>query len=105
VLSRDAIPSIDDTSFGSDYFGEPDDGVLVVESDPPRAYPIRVLSYHEIVNDVVDGDPIAITWCPICWSVIVYDRRVDGRTLTFGTSGGRSRGTTGPGGRGLSRAL
>jgi len=87
VLPRDAIPSIDDPEFGPAYFGEPDDEVIVVDGDPPRAYPIRVLSYHEVVNDVVDGRPVAVTWCPICWSAVVYDRRVDGRTLTFGMSG------------------
>jgi len=87
VLPRDAIPSIDDPTFGSTYFGDPDDEVIVVDGDPPRAYPIRVLSYHEVVNDDIGGRPIAVTWCPICWSAVVYDRTVDGRTLTFGTSG------------------
>jgi hypothetical protein len=87
VLPRDAIPSVDDPAFGSSYFGDPDDEVIVVDGDPPRAYPIRILSYHEIVNDVVDGRPVAVTWCPICWSGAVYDRTVEGRTLTFGVSG------------------
>lgn len=87
VLPRDAIPSIDDPEFGTAYFGDPEDEVIVVDGDPPRAYPIRILSYHEIVNDVVDGRAIAVTWCPICWSAAVYDRTVDGQTLTFGMSG------------------
>jgi len=92
VLPRDAIPSIDDPSFGTDYFGDGDDEVIAVDGDPPRAYPVRTLSHHEIVNDVLggtDGDrrPIAVTWCPICASAVVYDRTVDGRVLTFGTSG------------------
>jgi hypothetical protein len=105
VLPRDAIPSIDDPSFDSTYFGDDDDDVMVVESDPVRAYPVRVLSYHEIVNDVLagsfepagftrshtnvdeDGLPIAVTWCPICASGVVYVRGVDDRRLTFGTAG------------------
>ncbi|MEF8828855.1 MAG: DUF3179 domain-containing protein [Haloarcula sp.] len=95
VLPRDAIPGIDDPSFGTTYFGDADDDVLVVEADPPRAYPVRVLSYHEIVNDVLGNGggsdreerPIAVTWCPICASAVVYDRKADGETLTFGTSG------------------
>lgn len=87
VLPRDAIPSIDQPTFGPAYFGVADDEVLVVDGDPPRAYPIRILSYHEIVNDVVDGQPVAVTWCPICWSAAVYNRRVNGQRLTFGTSG------------------
>jgi hypothetical protein len=92
VLPRDAIPGIDDPTFGAEYFGDPDDRMLVVDADPPRAYPVRILSYHEIVNDALSGGdgtarPIAVTWCPICASAVVYDRRVDGRPLTFGTSG------------------
>jgi len=91
VLPRDAIRGIDDPEFGPDYFGEPEDDVLVVDGDPPRAYPVRVLSHHEIVNDSIEESgerrPIAVTWCPICASGVVFDRRVGGRRLTFGTSG------------------
>ncbi|QAU14320.1 DUF3179 domain-containing protein [Halorubrum sp. BOL3-1] len=96
VLPKDAIPSVDDPTFGDGYFGEPEDEVLVVDPDdgvaPARAYPIRILNYHEVVNDVApaaegDGDPIAVTWCPICGSGVVYDATVDGRRLTFGVSG------------------
>ncbi|EMA53326.1 MULTISPECIES: DUF3179 domain-containing protein [Halococcus] len=91
VVPKDAIPSIDDPAFDTDYFGDPDDLVIVVESDaasvPPRAYPIRVLHYHEIVNDATGDRPIAVTWCPLCASAIVYDAAVDKRVLTFGVSG------------------
>ena len=87
VLERDAIPSIDDPTFGDEYIGEGDDRVLAVESAPPRAYPFRILNFHEIVNDTVDGEPLAITWCPLCASAVVYERTVDGRVLTFGVSG------------------
>jgi len=88
VVPRDAIPSVDDPEFGRDYFGDPDDEVVVVEDDPVvRAYPVRILDYHEIVNDRLAGDPVAVTWCPLCGSAVVYDRRVAGRTLTFGVSG------------------
>jgi hypothetical protein len=90
VIPKDAIPSIDDPEFGEEYFGDADDQVLVVESSPPRAYPIRILHYHEIVNDDVGTDgsePITVTWCPLCASGVVYDRTVKGRTLTFGVSG------------------
>jgi len=94
VLPKDAIPSIDDPTFGEEYFGDPDDRVLVVEptddASPARAYPIRILNYHEVVNDVVGTghpDPIAVTWCPICGSGVVYDATVDGQRLAFGVSG------------------
>ena len=88
VLPRDAIPSVDDPTFGEQYGGEPDDQVVVVEStERARAYPVRYLHYHEIVNDVLGGDPIAVTWCPLCGSAVVYDRSHAGQTLEFGVSG------------------
>ncbi|PSP90221.1 hypothetical protein BRC90_01910 [Halobacteriales archaeon QS_4_69_34] len=87
VVPRDAIPSIDDPAFAREFDGDPDEEVIVVEAEPARAYPVRILDYHEVVNDVVDGEPRAITWCPLCGSAIVYGRSVDGRTLTFGVSG------------------
>ena len=88
VLPPDAIPSVDAPTFGPEYFGEPDDEVIAVEfGGQPRAYPVRILHYHEIVNDLLEDRPIAITWCPLCGSAVVYSRRVDGRTLTFGVSG------------------
>ncbi|WP_267642865.1 DUF3179 domain-containing protein [Haloarchaeobius amylolyticus] len=89
VLPPDAIPSVDDPEFrpASEYDGDPDDEVVVVDGDTPRAYPIRYLHYHEIVNTDRDGDPIAVTWCPLCGSAVVYDRVVDGQRLTFGVSG------------------
>lgn len=87
VLPRDAIPSIDDPTFASAFEGDGDETVIVVETDDAvRAYPTRILQNHEVVNDS-DGDPSAVTWCPLCASGVVYDRRVDGRTLTFGVSG------------------
>ncbi|WP_135665632.1 DUF3179 domain-containing protein [Halorhabdus rudnickae] len=87
VVPRDAIPSVDEPTFGDHYVGASDDRILVVDVDPPRAYPIRYLNYHEIVNDVVDGEPIAVTWCPLCGSAVVFDREHAGRTLEFGVSG------------------
>ena len=95
VLPKDAIPSIDDPTFGEGHFADPDDEVLTVEPEdgsPARAYPIRILHYHEVVNDTVptaDGgeDAIAVTWCPICGSGVVYDASVDDRRLIFGVSG------------------
>ncbi|WP_254769320.1 DUF3179 domain-containing protein [Salinilacihabitans rarus] len=93
VVPKDAIPSVDDPTFGTEYVGDDADDVLVVESDsaPAKAYPTRILDYHEIVNDALDdGDgtvPIAVTWCPLCASAIVYERTVDGRRVEFGVSG------------------
>jgi len=55
--------------------------------DQAHAYPLRILIWHEIVNDTVNGVPIAVTFCPLCNSAVVYDRRIDGRVLSFGTTG------------------
>jgi len=87
VLPRDAIASIDSPTFGTEYIGSKTDEVLVIEGATARAYPIRILNYHEVVNDVVDDQPVAVTWCPICGSAVVYDAAVDGQRLTFGVSG------------------
>jgi hypothetical protein len=53
----------------------------------PRAYPLRYLTWHEIVNDTVEGRPIVVTFCPLCNSALTFDRRVGGRVLTFGVTG------------------
>jgi len=55
--------------------------------DDPRAYPLRILIWHEITNDVVGGMPVAVTYCPLCNAALVFDRTVDGRALDFGTTG------------------
>lgn len=87
VIPKDAIPSVDDPTFTAEYDGRPEDEVLVLDGDPPKAYPLRYLNYHEIVNDSHDGRSVAVTWCPLCGSAVVYDSTLDGRTLTFGVSG------------------
>ncbi len=55
--------------------------------DTVRAYPLHILTWHEIVNDVVNGVPAVVTFCPLCNTALAFDRRVDGRTLDFGVSG------------------
>lgn len=88
---RDGIPSIDMPSFEpladvSGYRGsEPVIG-LEINGDR-RAYPLGILTWHEIVNDVVGGVPVAVTYCPLCNAAIVFDRRLAGAVLDFGTTG------------------
>ncbi len=66
----------------------PGDRVVGVRiGDQARAYPLRVLAWHEVCNDTLGGVPIAVTYSPLCDSVVVFDRRVAGRTLSFGVSG------------------
>ena len=52
-----------------------------------RAYPVRLLSLHEVINDRVGGSSIAVTWCPLCYSAVVFDRVVEGEELSFRASG------------------
>ena len=62
--------------------------VLALEiNGDARAYPLQILMWHEIVNDVVGRVPVAVTFCPLCNSGIVFERTLEGTTLDFGTSG------------------
>jgi len=61
--------------------------VGVVLGGEARAYPLRVLNWHEVANDTLGGIPIAVTYSPLTDSVVVFDRRVGSETLTFGISG------------------
>ncbi|MFQ5870962.1 MAG: DUF3179 domain-containing protein [Candidatus Geothermarchaeales archaeon] len=88
VLPRDAIPAIRNPTFAEeDYLGGDELVVGLEVGTDARAYPVKILNHHEIVNDVVGGVPVAVTFCPLCNTAIVYDRRVDGQVLTFGVSG------------------
>ncbi len=88
---KDGIPAIDHPRFAplaeaTDL--KPEEPVIsLVIGGEARAYPLRILMWHEIVNDVVAGIPVAVTYCPLCNTSIVFDRRLDGRTLDFGTTG------------------
>jgi len=91
LLPPDSILAIDDPQFAKGnqvQDMEPDERVIGVEiNGDPRAYPLSILSSHEIVNDVVGGEPVAVTWCPLCYSALVFSREVDGGPLSFGVSG------------------
>lgn len=59
----------------------------VVVDGVARAYPLRILNWHEVVNDTLGGRPLAVTYNPLCDSAVVFDRRVGDETLEFGVSG------------------
>jgi hypothetical protein len=89
---RDGIPPIDHPQpvalAAGDRFLSPREPVIAVTvGNQARAYPEQILIWHEIVNDRLSGRAIAVTYCPLCNSALVLDRRVGGRTLTFGTTG------------------
>lgn len=89
---RDGIPAVDSPRFVSaaeaDAFLKDSDIVFgLVYEGVVRAYPQKVLVWHEIVNDVVAGVKLAVTYCPLTGTVLAFLRVVDGAETTFGTSG------------------
>ncbi len=90
---RDGIPPIDSPRFESiesaDQWIEDLEPVILLDHEGEvRAYPLQILTWHEIVNDEIAGDPIAVTFCPLCNTALVFLRpTIEGELLTFGTSG------------------
>lgn len=91
LLPPDSIQAIDDPQFLKASQAQdmaPDERVIGIEiNGDSRAYPLNILSSHEIVNDVVGGELVAVTWCPLCYSALVFSRELNGRSLVFGVSG------------------
>ncbi len=91
-VPKDGIPAIDEPDFvpqdQADEWLAPLEPVVVVSvGDAATVYPIQILMWHEIVNDTVGDLPVAVTYCPLCDTRLVFARRVGGRTLDFGTTG------------------
>ena len=90
-VPRDGIPPIDNPRFQQvrdvGHLAKNAPVIVVSIDDDARAYPLEVLTRHEIVNDIVGGVPIAVTFCPLCNSALVFERKIDGETLRFGVSG------------------
>ena len=89
---KDGIPSIDNPQFVSlneaDQWIEDNELVLaIIYKGVTRVYPLQIMVWHEIVNDIIAGDPILITYCPLCGSGIAYERQINGQEVEFGTSG------------------
>lgn len=88
---KDCIPSIDDPVFESaqeaTWLSSEDRVFAIDHNGIKRAYPQRIMNWHEIVNDDIGGDPVAITFCPLCGSALAFIRQVDGIVTEFGVSG------------------
>lgn len=94
---KDGIPSIDQPRFeqlrdgnASGWaagIGLTEPVISLVIGGDARAYPLRVLIWHEIANDIVGGTPVAVTYCPLCNASVAFERTVDSRVLDFGTTG------------------
>lgn len=88
---KDGIPAIDEPKF--EKVAEVDDlkptePVIVLKiGNRAKAYPVRILMWHEIANDEINGVPVVVTYCPLCNAAVVFDRRVGDNVLDFGVSG------------------
>ncbi|MEO5780953.1 MAG: DUF3179 domain-containing (seleno)protein [Arthrobacter oryzae] len=89
--AKDGIPALDNPAFVPvSEFTRPDSvqALLLEGSTEIKAYPYNILVWHEIVNDTIDGEPVAVTFCPLCGSAIVYEGVLPGgEATTFGVSG------------------
>lgn len=91
-VPKDGIPSIDNPRFVSikeaqRFLVDGDFGIGLEYRGEARFYPFKILVWHEIVNDWVAGEPLAITYCPLCLTGIVFKREVNGQPVEFGVSG------------------
>ena len=94
---KDGIPPLDAPVFErlidgqatewANRLGDREPVITVAVGQDVRAYPLSILTWHEIVNDTVGGIPLTITYCPLCNAALVYQRTVDGTVLDFGTTG------------------
>ncbi|MDA0781511.1 MAG: DUF3179 domain-containing protein [Rickettsiales bacterium] len=88
---KDGIPSIDNPIFKTvdeiDNIRRYEPVITVYLNGEARAYPLRILLWHEIINDKIGNTPIAVTYCPLCNSSIVFERLIDGEEVEFGSTG------------------
>lgn len=89
--AKDGIPSLDNPKFvaaqDATFLKENDLVLGFFYKGQARAYPLRILNWHEIVNDKVAGDAVLISYCPLCFTGIAFSRNIDGQDVEFGTSG------------------
>jgi len=96
-IGKDGIPAIDNPEFilataPIDWLDDAEPVIALILKDKndqevAKAYPIQILIWHEIVNDELAGIPVSVTFCPLCNASVVFDRRLDGKILDFGTTG------------------
>jgi hypothetical protein len=90
--AKDGIPAVDSPAYESsakaaEWLANNEPVILVSAGGKARIYPIQILTWHEIVNDTVGGVPVAVTFCPLCNTGVVFRRTYAGRVLDFGTTG------------------
>lgn len=89
--AKDGIPALTNPAtvpgIAETHLNPGDRVIGVLLGGEARAYPLRILNWHEIVNDTLGGSPIAVTYCPLCDSAVVFDRNIGGQVREFGVSG------------------
>ena len=96
----DGIPPIDNPTFdsiatGDEWLADVQPVIALAVGEEAKAYPLAILTRHEIANDEIAGIPVAVTFCPLCNAAVVFKREVNGEVLRFGVSGNRNRKTLG----------
>ena len=91
-VPRDGIPPLDNPRFAipelADKWLKDQEPVIALEvNGVARAYPLQILTWHEIVNDTLGGVPVVATFCPLCNAALVFERTIDGVVFDFGVSG------------------
>jgi hypothetical protein len=88
---KDGIPALLKPKFleamKAGYLMDKDRVLAVAEGGEAKAYPIRILNWHEVINDEINGKPILISYCPLCGTGMAFDPMINGRKYTFGVSG------------------
>jgi len=89
---RDVIPPLDSPAYESvaaaaEWLEGREPGVLLEIGDDVRFFPLRIMTFHEIVNDTIAGRPVVVTFCPLCNTAVVFDPTVQGDVLRLGVSG------------------
>ncbi len=89
---KDGIPSIDDPSYDSiaeadQYLSDDGFGLAVEVNGRHRFYPYQILVWHEIVNETFGDESLLVTYCPLCFTGIVFEREIENEIYEFGTSG------------------
>ncbi len=86
ILPIDA-PCVESVAAADTWLTDPESVLVVEVGDVARAYPLAIMTQHEIVNDELGGEPLTVTYCPLCNSGIAFERTLDGEAWSFGTSG------------------